>query len=37
MTQMPYLVALEEHEKGVSHRAARYYRFDKNIYNKSRL
>ena len=37
MTQMPYLVALEEREKGVSHRAARYYRFDKNIYNKSRL
>ena len=37
MTQMPYLVALDEREKGVSHRAARFYRFDKNIYNKSRL
>ena len=37
MTQMPYLVALDEREKGVSHRAARYYRFDKTIYNKSRL
>ena len=37
MVQMPYIVALDEHEKGVAHRAARYYRFDKNIYNKSRL
>ena len=37
MVQMPYIVALEEHEKGVAHRAARYYRFDKNIYNKTRL
>lgn len=37
MIQMPYLVALDEHERGVAHRAARYFRFDKNIYNKSRL
>ena len=37
MTQMPYLTALDEYEQGVSHRAARFYRFDKNKYNKSRL
>ena len=37
MTQMPYVVALDEREKGVAHRAARYFRFDKTIYNKSRL
>ena len=37
MTQMPYLAALDEYEQGVSHRAARFYRFDKNKYNKSRL
>ena len=37
MTQMPYIVPLDEREQGVAHRAARYYRFDKNLYNKSRL
>ena len=37
MVQMPYIVALDEYEKGVAHRAARYYRFDKNLYNKTRL
>ena len=37
MTQMPYVVALEEREKGVAPRAARYFRFDKNAYNKPRL
>lgn len=37
MTQMPYVVALEEREKGVAHRAARYFRFDKNAYNKTRI
>ena len=31
---MPYVVALDEKEKGVSHRAARYYKFDKKEYNK---
>lgn len=31
---MPYVVPLEEKEKGVAHRAARYYRFDRKIYNK---
>ena len=31
---MPYVVPMEEKEKGVRHRAARYYRFDRTIYNK---
>lgn len=31
---MPYVVALDEKEKGVSHRAARYYKFNKKEYNK---
>ncbi|MBK5720492.1 NUDIX hydrolase [Dysgonomonas sp. Marseille-P4677] len=31
---MPYVVALEEKQKDVSHRAARYYKFDKKEYNK---
>lgn len=34
---MPYVVPLEEKEQGVSHRAARYFRFDKKIYNKTRI
>lgn len=29
MSQMPYVVPLDEHETGVAHRAARFYRFDK--------
>ena len=29
MMQMPYVVPLDEYEQGVSHRAARYYRFDR--------
>ena len=33
---MEYVVPLEERQQGVAHRAARYYRFDKKIYNKSR-
>lgn len=33
---MPYVVPLEEKEQGVAHRAARYYRFDRKIYNKTR-
>lgn len=33
---MEYIVPLEEREQGVAHRAARYYRFDKKIYNKVR-
>ena len=33
---MDYVVPLEEKELGVAHRAARYYRFDRVIYNKRR-
>lgn len=33
---MPYVVAMEEKQKDVSHRAARYYKFDKKEYNKRR-
>jgi len=31
---MPYVIALDEKQKGVSHRAARYYKFEKKAYNK---
>ena len=31
---MGYVTPLDEKEQGVAHRAARYYRFDKKIYNK---
>lgn len=34
IAQMPYVVPLDEKETGVRHRAARYYKFDRNIYNK---
>lgn len=34
MLALPYLMPLDEKQKGVSHRAARYYRFDKGVYNK---
>ena len=30
IAQMPYVVALDEKQSGVPHRAARYYKFDKN-------
>lgn len=30
----PYVVSLDELQKNVSHRAARYYRFDKKMYNR---
>ena len=33
---MTYVVPLDEYEKNVAHRAARYYRFDKVEYNKTR-
>lgn len=36
IAMMEYVVPLEEKEKGVAHRAARYYRFDKKIYKKTR-
>ncbi|MDD4922115.1 MAG: DNA mismatch repair protein MutT [Bacteroidales bacterium] len=35
MNRMDYVVALNEYEEGVAHRAARFYRFDKKIYLKS--
>lgn len=31
---MEYIVPLEERQVGVAHRAARYYKFDRKIYNK---
>lgn len=36
MTQMEYVVPLDEKQEGVSHRAARFYRFEKKVYNKIR-
>lgn len=36
LTQMQYVVPMDEFERGVRHRAARYYHFDKVLYNKSR-
>ena len=36
IAMMEYVVPLEEKHKGVAHRAARYYKFDKKIYNKVR-
>lgn len=36
ISQMPYVVALEERQKGVAHRAARYFKFDRKVYNTSR-
>ena len=36
IAMMEYVVPLEEKQQGVAHRAARYYRFDKKIYNKVR-
>lgn len=33
---MEYVVPLEEKQQGVAHRAARYYKFDKKVYNKVR-
>jgi hypothetical protein len=36
IAQMSYIIPLEEKEQGVAHRAARYYSFNKKIYNKNR-
>lgn len=36
IAQMKYVVLLDEKQQGVAHRAARYYRFDRKIYNKMR-
>lgn len=34
ISSRPYIIPLEEKEEGVAHRAARYYRFDRKIYNR---
>lgn len=36
LAQTDYIVPLEEKQQGVAHRAARFYRFDKKLYIKSR-
>lgn len=36
IAMMEYVVPMEERQQGVAHRAARYYKFDKKIYNKVR-
>lgn len=36
ISQKPYVVPLEERQKGVAHRAARYFKFDRKVYNTSR-
>ena len=36
IVMMEYVVPLDEKQEGVAHRAARYYKFDKKIYNKVR-
>ncbi len=36
IAMMEYVVPLDEFQQGVAHRAARYYKFDKKVYNKSR-
>ena len=36
ISQMPYVVPLDERQQGVAHRAARYYKFDRKIYNTTR-
>jgi hypothetical protein len=36
LTQMTYIVPMDEFEQGVRHRAARFYRIDKVAYNRSR-
>jgi hypothetical protein len=34
MALWSFVVPLDEREKGVPHRAARYYKFDRKIYDK---
>lgn len=36
ISQMPYVIPLEEKQTGVAHRAARFYKFDRKIYNNFR-
>ncbi|MBQ6576580.1 MAG: NUDIX hydrolase [Bacteroidales bacterium] len=37
LSMMPYVVPLDEKEKNVAHRAARFFRFDRTIYKKTRI
>lgn len=37
VAKMKYLIQLDEKQKGVSHKPARYYMFDKEIYERSRI
>ena len=37
MIRMEYVMPLDEYEKGVSHRAARYYKFNKKTYSKAHI
>lgn len=34
IAQMKYVIRLEEYQSGVAHRAARFYRFDRKVYNR---
>lgn len=34
ISMMEFIIALDERQVGVAHRAARYYKFDRKIYNK---
>lgn len=36
ISQLPYIIPLEERQQGVAHRAARFYRFDRKAYCGSR-
>lgn len=36
VASMTYVVPLDEYQQGVAHRAARFYRFDRKIYNRQR-
>jgi hypothetical protein len=37
MAKMEFIVPLDEYQKNVKHRAARYYKFDRIVYNKRRI
>ena len=34
MSMWSFIIPLEEKQTGVAHRAARYYKFDRKIYNR---
>jgi hypothetical protein len=36
VSNMPYVIPINEKEKGVSHKPARYYIFSKKVYEKTR-